>query len=225
MPDLADVVAAVVTAFAKARHQGDEASAHIAEYYRTQPLLEGLPIPRMRLSQVTIDMPVLVEKQTNSFVEQVASAASVVEALSQKLAGSVPPTVRLAPETISVFEEALRGELKKGDAPTTPDEARQRATQAMEVALKALGARKDFAEIARGDAKLVDSLRAAAPECAVIKTPGPVLIDVSIETAKVKAQADPVSVMRIKLTLAEAALEWERGIAADGSSKRVLTTE
>jgi len=44
-----------------ARRMADEETAAVAEYYKDNPLLEGMSLPRVRVPQLTIDMPITID--------------------------------------------------------------------------------------------------------------------------------------------------------------------
>ncbi|MEU5261143.1 hypothetical protein [Amycolatopsis sp. NPDC021455] len=55
MTVLADLVAGLGAGLVAGRAQADRASVEIAELYRREPLLEGARVPRMVLSEVTVE--------------------------------------------------------------------------------------------------------------------------------------------------------------------------
>ena len=61
MPDLGDLMGLLVSGVARARRMADEESALIAEQYRRNPLLEGLSVPRVRIPEMTVELPLLLQ--------------------------------------------------------------------------------------------------------------------------------------------------------------------
>ena len=61
MTDVGEIVGAIMTGLTRARQMADEESVAVAKEYRDNPLLEGVTIPRIRLPEVTLDIPVLIE--------------------------------------------------------------------------------------------------------------------------------------------------------------------
>jgi hypothetical protein len=59
---LGELIGALAADLTRARVQADLTAAHVADLYRSVPLLEGAPIPRFRLPDVVIDLPVVIEK-------------------------------------------------------------------------------------------------------------------------------------------------------------------
>ena len=57
---LSDVVSAIVSSVTKARHSADFEAMRVAQEYQRIELLRGLPVPRLRLSNIKISIPVIV---------------------------------------------------------------------------------------------------------------------------------------------------------------------
>ncbi|MDY6857249.1 MAG: hypothetical protein SWO11_21615 [Thermodesulfobacteriota bacterium] len=60
MADLGQLIGTILSSVAHARRIADEESTAIAEYYRDNPLLEGMSVPRIRVSELTLELPMLV---------------------------------------------------------------------------------------------------------------------------------------------------------------------
>ena len=61
MPYLDEIVGSFLAGMAQARKIADEATVSIAEYYKSQPLLEGMTVPRVRVPELILDLPLIVE--------------------------------------------------------------------------------------------------------------------------------------------------------------------
>lgn len=62
MPEkLGDVLGAMLADVARARVQADVEALRIAEAYSKDPLLKHLPVPRFRMPDLVVDLPVLVD--------------------------------------------------------------------------------------------------------------------------------------------------------------------
>ena len=81
--ELESVIGSVVSAVAQARRIADEESIAIAEYYRQHPRLCDLSATRIRLPDVTVDLPVVVDDHTTVSPGAVATR-DVVNAASRK---------------------------------------------------------------------------------------------------------------------------------------------
>jgi len=62
MADLDQVLGAVLTSLAQARRMADEQTTAIAQYYQTSPLLKGMTAPRIRLPEVVVDVPLIIDQ-------------------------------------------------------------------------------------------------------------------------------------------------------------------
>lgn len=63
MSELSEVLGALMISLVHARRLADEETAAVAEYYKDHPLLEGMSLPRVRVPELTIDMPLTIDKQ------------------------------------------------------------------------------------------------------------------------------------------------------------------
>ena len=61
MPDIGEIMGTLLASVSHARRISDEETAAIAEYYKDNPLLEGMSIPRIRIPELTIELPVIIE--------------------------------------------------------------------------------------------------------------------------------------------------------------------
>src|SRR5260370_11849786 len=62
MPRLGEVLAALLSDAAQARVRADLETISIAEAYSRDPLLKNLPVPRFRLPDITVDVPLLISE-------------------------------------------------------------------------------------------------------------------------------------------------------------------
>lgn len=58
MTSLGEFLGALITDVTRARVQADLQALRVAELYRSVPLLDGVPLPRFRLPDVTFDVPI-----------------------------------------------------------------------------------------------------------------------------------------------------------------------
>jgi hypothetical protein len=61
MPNLGDYLGQLLSEIALARMQADLESVRIAEIYAAHPLLRTFPIPHLRLPEINLDVPVLID--------------------------------------------------------------------------------------------------------------------------------------------------------------------
>lgn len=235
MSDLGEILGSILSGISHARRIADEESAMLAEYYRQHPLLANMAVPRLRIPEVVLDLPILIEKLDPGVPEEAAPPAVIldrvrdalkVEAAAQKLA--IPPEL----------DTALASELKLSLLRQAPFSlkrplgmmrtgARESAITATDSAIETLAKRKEFAEFFAADKSgaLRDSLRKAAGEAA-IKDPGKTSrIEMSVDTESIKARGGAGNVVRIQLVLKEEGLEWSQSKSEDGTLRRRLIPE
>jgi len=59
--ELGEILGSVMTALVQARKIADMETAALAEFYKEHPLLEGMSLPRVRVPEMTLDVPVIIE--------------------------------------------------------------------------------------------------------------------------------------------------------------------
>lgn len=226
MPKLSDVLGAILAEVSAARRIGDEHAVRIADAYQAEPLLRGLPVPRVRLPAVTIDLPIIVDRHDAGAGAEWRSAADLITAVGQNPPGALARQLPLAAQ--QEFSRELGVVLATvQNLPNLPDANRR---QALYSAIdEAIGRTKAVGSLpAEGQREF----RAAVPTIKreilsiAVKTPSrPPSVEVSVETAQVKASADPNTVTRVRLTLREEGLEWSDLSGGGDPSSARLTPE
>lgn len=229
MPDLGDLLGLLVSGVTRARRMADEESALIAEQYRRNPLLEGLSVPRVRIPEMTVELPLLLQSYEAGRAAVPNDAKKIVTVLLEQAGESL---TRLKLDLSKEDQARLRGNLDRlvrtavssTSAATGYREAVSRAAQqALLDVLDAGGLRVKFSPAAVRD--LLADLQLRALDVAE-KTPAePPRLQASILTAEVKDKADLGNAARIRMTLKEEGLEWTVHEAADGSHVRRLSPE
>jgi hypothetical protein len=85
MADLGQVIGALLTSLAHARRIADEETAAIAEYYKSHPLLEGLSLPRIRVPEMVIEMPIVIDGQEEGDSSEINEPEHIQKALMEAL--------------------------------------------------------------------------------------------------------------------------------------------
>lgn len=229
MPDLGDLLGLLVSGVTRARRMADEESALIAEQYRRNPLLEGLSVPRVRIPEMTVELPLLLQSYEAGRAAVPNDAKKIVTVLLEQAGESL---TRLKLDLSKEDQARLRGNLDRlvraavssTSAATGYREAVSRAAQqALLDVLDAGGLRVKFSPASVRD--LLADLQLRALDVAE-KTPAePPRLQASILTAEVKDKADLGNAARIRMTLKEEGLEWTVHEAADGSHVRRLSPE
>jgi hypothetical protein len=80
MPQLGDYIGLLLSEITIARMQADIETVRISEYYSVHPLLQSFPIPRFRLPNIEMDIPVVIKKvDEQSLTDPTRGAPSLVD--------------------------------------------------------------------------------------------------------------------------------------------------
>ncbi len=219
---LESVIGSVVSAVAQARRIADEESVAIAEYYRQHPRLCDLSAPRIRLPEVTVDLPVVVDDHTAGSPGTVATPAAVNTAARNAIKEALKAQgERLPSGVLSTFRDSFAE--KVSDKPA-PSEARAVYADAADSALAAVFAADGLELNAVAASKLRDSVRHAVDRAAIGEAAIGPRTEVSIKSAEIAAR-DPGAVTTIRLSIREEGMEWTTIENEDGSVSRRLVPE
>ncbi len=229
MADLGDVIGTFLGSLAHARRMADEESAAIAEYYRTNPLLEGMSLPRIRVPEMVLEIPVLVEGFEEGTENVTESTTKIKTEVGKELKGSADALgIALPANFRKDFEAQIGRNLKKLDSLpqlTGRGQPREAVVRIVESAFVKLAERNARAFPSDKRKALLTNLRQKSAEVAVRKAGRPAAIKASVLTAEVKEHADAANVTRLRIVLKEEGLEWSVYENPDGSVTRKLTPE
>lgn len=225
MPMLGEYLGALLAEVTNARLQADLESARIAALYASHPLLQHMPVPRFRLPNVSLDVPVAVEKidqaptRAPHPTELLALRHNIEGILDQELSQlklQLPPNLRkrLTDNLNRLFDRLkASGSISASDAIKASDDA----VTAAVVVIKAVS--KEHATV---DPAFESSLRRQfAPEFLRLQPPPP-RVQVLVVTAQLKEIAPPLVLTRIHLTISEEGVEWTQTNPSDSSTKTLL---
>ena len=85
MADLGELLGSLMSGLIHARRMADEQTAALAEYYKDNPLLEGLSVPRIRIPELTIDIPMLIENQVEGQNGEMEDPTKIADAIYAQL--------------------------------------------------------------------------------------------------------------------------------------------
>ena len=212
MPKLGEVIGALLSDVARARVRADAEAMRIASAYSGDPLMKHLPVPRFRLPEVVIDLPVLVggidERDdggkpwpaTDAEEEEIRQAAreeisrSGVGLTTKQIAGASGAPARRAKELLGSGALSIRSpEWVAGEMGTALVEAVTRSTK------------RDLSE--RQLEALSASAKASMREIVSKKLVPPPSVDVVLASGAIKENADSESVVHIRMTISEDAYE------------------
>lgn len=226
MADLGDLMGSLMSGLIRARCMADEQTAVLAEHYQSNPLLEGLSVPRIRIPEVTIDVPMLIEDHregTDAVMEAPAKVAAAVNAelktiLSKNKKKVVTQNVHKA--FVANVTKRLRL-LRESNAPVTKEAIIRHVQNAFAETIKTTDTNLTSAE---KDA-ILKELRTQTLKIDIIKEALASSIVANIKTADVKERASSTNVVRLKMTLKEEGLEWSTQSGESGGVVRSLQPE
>ncbi len=229
MADLDDFLGMILSGVSHARRISDEESANIAEHYKENPLLSGMTVPRLRIPEITIDIPVLIESHHQKKTTEIRAKALIVKDLltSLKSSSKADRTVKLSKEFLVEYEKTMLKEIERlnKSARTGKLISRESVGRISERTFVLL-ARKSKLVISPQSSKILKrNLRHAAREAAFDKPAGISKLNVNVMTSEIKDKSSPANAARIKLTLREEGLEWGAIEHDDGTTSNLLTPE
>lgn len=227
MADLGEIMGALLASVAQARRIADEETASLAEYYRQNPLLEGMSLPRVRLPEVVLDLPVLVDDY-REVTEQVQARPENVkkDLVAEMTEVAEEAGIKLPKLFMARFEHELDVATSRFQGPkAAPFSAESLAREVESGFLRVLHGDK-VKRFSDAQARTAQArLRRRTREVAVEHGGRPPGMDVTVVTGEVKEAGSPTSVTRLRLTLREEGLEWTKVEQPDGAVRHTLTPE
>lgn len=225
MADLGALLGSLMTGLIGARRMADEQTAALAEYYKTNPLLEGLSVPRIRIPELTIDIPVLIEDYVEGETGEMrdpkiiaAGAKTVLETFLSK------NNININSDFHQKFSEEVENQISllKSKDTAIMNETFTRSVQGafLETLTKTKTTLSD-----KEKKVIAEELRAKIPSISISKKPIASSIVANIKTADVKERASSTNVVHLKITLKEEGLEWATQVSDSGSVVRTLQPE
>lgn len=221
---LGDYLGQLLAAITNARLQADLESARIAQLYAGHPLLRHMPVPRFRMPDVTLDLPLAIEAaQSPPQILKVDAAVlrAGFEAIAEEELGTRRIEMTSAGRSVlaanlgAVFE-TLQG--AAGVSAETLGQLAERAAAAASTVVKATSssAPDDLVASYRGALvqRFADQVARLLP-----LTPR---VQVGVITGQLKEVAPPQYLTRIHLSISEEGVEWAQTKPDDASSKTLL---
>lgn len=230
MADLSQLIGALMTSLAHARRIADEETANIAEYYRDTPLLQGLSLPRVRVPEMVLELPLMVEKLEEGEENELEHSAKI----RKQLVAELDESARRNEATLSKrfrlhFRLHIRRMMGRFNAIGTHSKTHHTKEQVIKMAemafLNAKKASQDTKLTPTQTREIIDDLRERAARIALSKVGAPNIIDATIVTSEVKEKASAGNVGRLRMVIREEGIEWSVGTAEDGTTKSTLVPE
>ncbi|MFA7059343.1 MAG: hypothetical protein WC156_00830 [Pedobacter sp.] len=225
MADLGDLLGSLMSGLIRARRMADEQTAALAEYYKSIPLLEGLSVPRIRIPELTIDMPFLIDNDLEGEKGAMEEPAKIASALDSQLESTLTKNnIKPSPIFRKTFAEEVNTRLvmlKQTRAPVMEETIARCVQDAFTATLK----KTKTSLTDKHKETIARDLRAKASTVGIAKESVPPSIVANIKTSDVKEQSSTTSVVRLKITLKEEGLEWATQASESGGVKHTLQVE
>ena len=225
MADLGDLLGSMMCGVIRARRMADEQTAALAEYYKSNPLLEGLSVPRIRIPELTIEMPMLIENNVEGQSGEMEDPAKIADAAEAQLKTTLSKhNIQINPAFHEAFLKEVKNRLdlvKQTQAPIMKETVARSVQDAFSATMTKM---KTSLNPTHKEA-IATALRNRVSTVSIAKEPVASSIAANIRTADVKEQATNTSVVRLKITLKEEGLEWATQANESGGVVRTLQPE
>lgn len=230
MSDFGKIMGTLLASLAHARRITDEETAVIAEYYKDTPLLEGMSVPRVRVPELKIELPMLIksfEEGTEPILEE--NPAIINSILEELQIVFEKHELHLEQKFKRHFQKELENDLDRlrftpADNFKIQGEHVSRivdevfASSANKYDLREQSSQTTINQIAK-------KLRSHARNIAFKRFPESPRIEASIITSEVKEQAAAGNVVRLQIAMKEEGLEWDIVNNPDGTTSTSLSPE
>jgi hypothetical protein len=225
MVELGDVLSSLISGLIKARASADQQTAIIAETYKANPLLEGLSVPRIRIPELIIDMPFVIEGHSPEKSGVLDDPKKIVSAIQPDLVSLLSQSkMNISSEPVKTFSSSLSSKLEK---------LKQSGGQISKESIIRCVQETIDANLIKTKIPITDSERenilkeipSKVAAISLVEQPVGPDVQTNIRTADVKNLADNTNVVRLKITMKEEGLEWAVRKDESGNVQRTLQPE
>ncbi len=191
-------------------------------------MLEGMSIPRVRVPELVIDMPMLIESVEDMEPNIIQDDSIIKKAIGEELLRAAK---REGFTVTQAFQQRFDEELKLELAKVKSDCAERGYPREMVVRAADSAFNRTLKEEKHEKAtsiqirRVSDMIRQKALEVALKKSGKPAKVNASIISDDIKTRGSQSSVTRLRLVLKEEGLEWTVNDNQDGTTSRKLTPE
>ena len=221
MVELGTVISAVLEEITRARAAADAETVVLADAYARDRLMRHMPIPRFRLPEVTVDLPLVVDEVDNGGdTPKLPAVPSQKQRQSMLAAASRAAGTTLTRAEQETIHEGLTATAEKLNALPRTSLTRREITRHLQGA-----AIRGLSEVSQSRDKRISESESRAFEDAIGRILGDLIdaathrasrMQVRARTQDVQSQPDPSRVMSLRLTISEEDYELTLG-EADGS--------
>lgn len=226
MPKLGDYLGQLVSEITIARLHADLEAVRLAELYASHPLLRHMPVPRFRLPEVQLDLPVVIEQmdepRPGESARGGASAKQLRKSFDTVLAGKLRTSrIRLKTDQREELNKVLDAETARLEQPAEVAVDTNRVADGLSMAASnCLAQLLDPGRVQ----ELAASLRDDARLSLLRSQPAPPRLYALVTTKEVRESGPEQNITRIRVTLSEEALELTQ-IELNGETQDRLVPE
>jgi hypothetical protein len=226
MTNLGDYLGQLMSEVVIARVQADLESVRVAELYASHPLLRHMPIPRVRLPEIQMEVPVVIDGAGTPRPDESPRGGASITA-GRKQFDKVLAThlrankIRLRADQRKALVSALDTETGRLDLPVeVAVDTNRLADRLTKAAIGSLGESVSEDKISGLKTGLGDDARLTL---LALRTPPP-RVTASVETSAVREAGPEDKITRIRLTITEESMELTT-IETDGEMTERLVPE
>ena len=232
MPNLGDFLGHMMSEITIARMHADLESLRIAELYANHELLRNMPVPRFRLPDVSLDVPVVINEMDDTTPGKPTRGGVDFETIRKSFDKSLAlviknKRIRLKPEQRKNLNQVIDKAIESIEQPLEVDVDTNRIADLLSrVATKSLTeilAPRDKA----GTKRIKDFSKElkAGVRIALIKTrTPPPRLSVLVTTSEIREAGPDEVITHLRLKISEESMEWTT-IDTDGEMKERLIPE
>jgi hypothetical protein len=232
MPYLGDYLGQLLSEISMARLHADLETIRLAELYASHTLLRTLPVPHLRLPDVDLEIPVLVQTSEEPRPGESARGGLKLSTMSEKFdelltahmarAGIEPSAADRRILRVALEERQTQLGLPSDIAIDVNRVADDLASTAL-TAMQGFKGRAKTAVSALSPSFSVELKNAARLEFLKLRQPPPRLL-VSVTSAEIREAGTAENIIRIRLKVSEQGVEWTR-IESEGVETDRLVPE
>jgi hypothetical protein len=228
MPYLGDYLGQLMSEVALARMQADLETVRLAELYASHPLLRHMPIPHLRLPNVDLEIPVLIQASEAPREGESSRGGVPIRELRRKFDELLDTQltkagIELNTTSLRKVRSALAGRMSALEAPTeTGVDVQLVADDFTDTAVRTI------AELPRTEATAVEPLATELREVVrreflKVRQPPPRLVAL-VTSAEIREGGTSENITRLNVKLSEQGVGWTT-IETDGVSHDRLVPE
>ena len=221
MPYLGDYLGHLLSEITLARLHADLEAVRIAELYAEHPLLRGMPVPRFRLPEIEVNVPVVInEMEPEAGTGTAPAVTDLRKAFDGVFATQLKEQrIELSAAARTKINRALdRTTLELTKPPEVGLEMNRVAVELTNTALKALSETIEPKKLAELEKELAPTVRVEFLKFRKV----PPRLDTLITSAQVKEAGPGEVVTRLRLKVIEESFEWTTIESEDGKQDRLV---